>query len=160
MTITMPWQGTGSRRAVDRLAVVEAENARLAARQAAADDFFDRITADNADVHALWRYAEGKAADAENVVVCQEATIRDLERQVRELEERLTVAVKADAAGSRTQEIDVRSLTERFASGSVVSLHHSPQAAASPTHVPGWVKPDTDTVELPVLADRLVQGVA
>jgi anti-sigma factor ChrR (cupin superfamily) len=158
VTITMPWQGTGTRRAVDRLAIAEAENLRLTARQAEADRFFDQIMADNKDVHALWRYAEGKAASAEKVVVCQEATIRDLERQIRELEERLTVAVKADAAGSRTQEIDVRSLTERFATGPVVSLHHSPQAA-SPAHVPAWVKSDTDTVELPVLADRLVQGV-
>jgi predicted nucleic acid-binding Zn-ribbon protein len=159
MTLTLPWQGTGSHRAVDQLAVVNAENAKLRARQAEADRYFNQIIADNADVHALWQYAEHKAACAENVVVCQEATIRDLERQISELKERLTVAVKADAAAARTQEIDVRSLTERFASGPVVSLHHSPQAAVDPAHIP-FLVPDTDTVKLPVLADRLVQGAA
>lgn len=161
MTLTLPWQGTGSRRAVDQLAVVKAENARLAARQAEADRFFAQIIADNADVHALWQYAEHKAACTENVVVCQEATIRDLERQIRELKERLTVAVKADAAGSRTQEIDVRSLTERFASGPVRTLYQSPQAAKPAfIPVPAATTADTDTVELPVLADQLVQGTA
>ncbi|PJN00844.1 hypothetical protein CG740_23360 [Streptomyces sp. CB01201] len=156
MTITLPWRTPGRHtpegrlhRAKQELAAARADIAALLEWRAAADDFFERIMADNADVHALWQYAEDKSASAEKVVVCQQATIRDLERQLRELEQRLTVAVKADAAGSRTQEIDVRSLTERFASGPVVS----------PTHVPGWV-PDTDTVELPVLADRLVQGAA
>ncbi|MFD9630139.1 hypothetical protein [Streptomyces violascens] len=161
MTITLPWQGTGSRRAVDQLAAVKQRNTVLERRQTEADRFFQQITADNADVHALWQYAENKAACAEKVVVCQESVIRDLERQISELEERLSVAVRADAAGSRTQEIDVRSLTERFASGPVRTLYHSPQAA-SPAYVPvpAPAPTDSDTVALPALADQLVQGVS
>ena len=66
--------------------------------------------------------------------------VRGLEQQIADLERRLNVGVLAEAAAAKTQEIDVRSLRERFASGPVRALHSSPQARAGATHVPGWVK--------------------
>ncbi|MET9517482.1 hypothetical protein [Streptomyces sp. NPDC002994] len=93
------------------------ENRHLHNRQAAADDFFAVLMDDRAELHNLWQYAEHKAACAEDVVVCQEADIRDLHRQIADLTERLRVASLADSAASRTQEIDTRALLKRITQG-------------------------------------------
>ena len=66
--------------------------------------------------------------------------VRGLEQQVADLERRLDVGVLAESAAAKTQEIDVRSLQERFADGPVLALHSSPQARRGASHVPGWVK--------------------
>ena len=55
-------------------------------------------------------------------------TVRGLEQQIAGLEHRLSVGVLAEHVVAKTQEIDVRSLRERFADGPIRSLHHSPQA--------------------------------
>lgn len=142
MTITFPrLRGTGTRRAVDKLAELRDENIKLLTRQAATDNYFALLVNDRNDVYAAWRNAEQGRGEAEMVVVCQEATIRDLERQVADLERRLNVGVLAEAAAAHTQEIDLRELQERFAAGAVVSLNHSPQAI-DPANVPRtpWVQ--------------------
>lgn len=159
MTITLPWQGTGSHRSIDRLHAEEAKTRQLTEDLARATSQIAELKAEYKATYEAWKFAEHKASDAEQVVVCQESVIRDLERQIREGKERLNVASLADAAGARTQEIDVRSLSERFATGPVRTLYRSPQAA-NPAHVPAWVMPDADTVALPVLADQLVNGTA
>ncbi|MEY9995812.1 hypothetical protein ABIE67_007844 [Streptomyces sp. V4I8] len=66
--------------------------------------------------------------------------VRGLEAQITRLERRLEVSVLAEAAAAQTQEIDLRTLQERFAEGPVVALNQTPQARRSPDHVPGWVK--------------------
>jgi uncharacterized protein YhaN len=104
-------------RAADKVEELRAENAHLMNRQAAADDFFAVLMDDRAELHNLWQYAEHKAACAEDVVVCQEADIRDLHRQIADLTERLRVASLADSAASRTQEIDTRALLKRITQG-------------------------------------------
>jgi hypothetical protein len=55
-------------------------------------------------------------------------TVRGLEQQIADLQRRLDVGVKAEHVIAATQEIDVRSLRDRFTDGPVRSLHHSPQA--------------------------------
>ena len=75
-------------------------------------------------------------AVAEADVEARNAWIADLERQVAELRQRLDVRTFAEAAAARTQEIDVRSLQERFATGPVVALHEAPLAATDPARVP------------------------
>jgi predicted nucleic acid-binding Zn-ribbon protein len=54
--------------------------------------------------------------------------VAEMQQQIDDLTRRLNVGVLAGAAASETQEIDARELQDRFADGSVVSLHHSPQA--------------------------------
>ncbi len=132
------------------LAAVQADNARLLNRQAAADDFFmvqaQLITDLEADVRRLREELaaeQGARAVADADVEARNRWIRDLEREVSELKRRLEVRTWAEAAAARTQEIDVRDLRERFATGPVVSLHHSPQASTNPGHgTPTWARRD------------------
>jgi hypothetical protein len=70
--------------------------------------------------------------------------VRGLEEQIAELERRLGVACQANAAADLTQEIDTRDLQQRFATGRVVALQHSPQAATDPAHVPSWAVRDDE----------------
>lgn len=56
-------------------------------------------------------------------------TVRGLEQQIADLERRLNVGVLAEAAAAKTQEIDVRSLRERFETGDVRRLGAAPIAA-------------------------------
>lgn len=55
-------------------------------------------------------------------------TVRGLERELKELRERVAIACKAETAVTQTQELDVRSLRERFESGPVMRLGASPLA--------------------------------
>ena len=124
------------------------ENKLLLAREVAGGDFFTILIADRDEVHALWQHAEGKAADAELVVVCQQAEIKALADRVVALEARLANAdaitvppsIRDTAAmeDQATEPIDVRSIQARFAVGPVVTLANSPQAA-HPAHVPAVV---------------------
>ena len=121
------------------------ENRLLLNRQAAADDFFALLLKDRDEIHTLWRNAEEKAAEAEIVVVCQQAQIDELTAENLALKAELanTAAVtvlpmERDTTAfedQATAPIDVRDLQARFAAGPVVDLHHSPQAA-DPTHIP------------------------
>ncbi|WP_331445817.1 hypothetical protein [Streptomyces xanthochromogenes] len=164
MTITMPWQGTGSRRAVDEVARLRHQLAGaghcikgLRLQLADANEARDRANAKACRVGE----AEARAKAAVQSLTEMRAELLEL-RAYRDNHEAIDVPAgvrDVDPGDQPTVPVNVKSLQERFTSGPVVSLHNSPQAA-DPTHVPGWVKPDTDTVELPALADRLVQGVA
>ena len=141
-------------RATDRIAELEAqhaaelaglreENVRMHYFKQAADDHFmvmhQLVTDLEADVRRLRADlvdAQGARAVAEADVEARNAWIADLERQAAELRERLDVRTFAEAAAARTQEIDVRSLQERFATGPVVALHEAPLAATDPARVP------------------------
>ncbi|MEU1071846.1 MULTISPECIES: hypothetical protein [unclassified Streptomyces] len=78
MSMTQLWRGGGSRRAVDKVAELRAENVKLLTRQAAADDYFALLTADRDDVYAAWRAAKQRAAEAELVAVCVAADLDDM----------------------------------------------------------------------------------
>ncbi|MFE4867648.1 hypothetical protein [Streptomyces sp. NPDC056682] len=164
MTITMPWQGTGTRRAID-------EVARLRHQLAGAGILIQGLRLQVADAETARDKANAKAGrydEAEARAAAVEQAMDDLKDELLELRafkaRTLAVTVPAwhrdiDPGEQPTEPIDVRSLTERFATGPVRTLHQSPQAV-SPTHFPVCVVPDTDTVELPVLADQLAQGVS
>lgn len=121
-----------------KITQLRADVSRLLNWKLAADDYFAILQQDRADVYAAWQYAEDEAARAGDIVVWQEAKLRDLRRQVDELTRRLEVQCLAESAATTTQEIDVREIQARFANGPVISLHHSPQAK-NPAHVPSWV---------------------
>jgi hypothetical protein len=55
--------------------------------------------------------------------------VRGLEQQIADLERRLDVSTFAEAAAAKTQEIDVRSLQQRFETGGVLRLGAAPMAA-------------------------------
>lgn len=140
MTSILPrLRGHGGHRADDKIRELRADVLHLLNWQANAQDYFAILQTDRADVYAAWQYAEDKAARAEDVVVLQEARLRDLQRQVDELTRRLEVQCLAESAATTTQEIDLRDLQARFKDGPVVSLHHSPQAT-SPNHIPSWAR--------------------
>lgn len=61
--------------------------------------------------------------------------VAEMQQHIDDLTRRLEIGVLAEAAASKTQEIDARELQARFAEGPVVSLHHSPQAD-SPADTP------------------------
>jgi chromosome segregation ATPase len=124
------------------LADVQEDNARLLNFKAAADDYFmvqAQFTADlEADVRRLTEQLaaeQGARAVAEADVEARDRWIKDMERELADARRRLDIGVLAEAAASRTQETDMRDLRDRFATGPVVTLNNSPQAA-SPTHVP------------------------
>jgi hypothetical protein len=132
-------KGTGSRRAVDEVEELRAENVALLTRQAAADEHFmvldqliTGLEGDKRELQALLAAEQGARAVAEMDVETRGRWIADLESQVADLQRRLDIRGLAEAAAARTQELDVRSLRERFTAGQVVTLHHSPQAAAEP----------------------------
>ncbi|MGW1744504.1 hypothetical protein ACWCRD_02580 [Streptomyces sp. NPDC002092] len=66
--------------------------------------------------------------------------VRGLEQQVADLERRLDIRAFAEAAAAKTQELDVRSLQERFADGPVLALNQTPMARRGAGNVPAWVK--------------------
>ncbi|WP_137991226.1 hypothetical protein [Streptomyces vilmorinianum] len=84
MTITIPWRGTGIHRAAGS-AELRDENRKLLERQAAADEFFGRLLADRDAVYDAWQTAKQHAAEAELVVVCQQAEIEELKEEAAAL---------------------------------------------------------------------------
>ena len=121
------------------------ENRLLLAREVAAADFFALLIRDRDDVYAAWQQSQERAADAELVVVCQQAAIEELTAEVTALKAALANASRVDVppmerdtrhgADQATTPIDVRELRDRFNAGPVVTLHHSPQAA-NPARIP------------------------
>ncbi|MFD9463524.1 hypothetical protein [Streptomyces sp. NPDC060027] len=151
-------KGSGSRRAVDKVEELRDENTRLLTYLHQAGDEI-----------ALLRWdvtvATSRQGEAEELVVQLKADADDLiddrdvwKAEALALRARLAPFLAAEANANRvtvppmvrdtsafedqaTGPIDVRELRERFATGLVVSLHHSPQAA-SPVHVPSWAVAD------------------
>lgn len=146
-------KGTGSRRAVDRVSELREESARLltflhqagdeiallrwdltvaTSRQGEAEELVVQLKADIGDLtddRDTWK-AEALALRARfgpQIAAEENAHKITVPRMVRD-----TSAFEDQA----TAPIDVRELRERFASGPVVSLHHSPQAV-DPAHIPG-----------------------
>lgn len=151
-------KGNGSRRAADKVDALREENRKLLDRQLAADDYFAILTQDRNDVYAAWEFAEQARQEAEMVAACIQAERDEWKAEALALRARFGPQIAAEANATRvtvpqmvrdtsafedqaTAPIDVRELRERFASGPVVSLHHSPQAA-NPAHVPAWAVPE------------------
>lgn len=110
-------KGSGSRRAVDEVERLKQEAREHFAWRMAADDYFQRLRDDRADVYACWRKAEKGRQTAEEIVVDQESQIRDLKRQLAEAKRRLDVGVLAEAAAAKMQEIDVSGLRDNYSDG-------------------------------------------
>ncbi|MEV0917892.1 hypothetical protein AB0I93_26990 [Streptomyces sp. NPDC049967] len=121
------------------------ENQILLAREVAAADFFTLLIQDRDEVHAAWEQARGWAADAELVVVCQQADIEELQRENAALRAQLANAIRVDVppmvrdttngADPATAPVDVQELRTRFTAGPVVTLARSPHAT-DPAHIP------------------------
>jgi hypothetical protein len=121
------------------------ENQLLLARSVAAADFFALLIQDRDEMYAAWEQAKGRAAEAEQVVVCQQADIDDLRRENAALRAQLANAQRVnvppmerdttDGADQATAPIDVRELRERFAAGPVVTLPNA-RLATDPAHIP------------------------
>ncbi|MER7806118.1 hypothetical protein [Streptomyces sp900116325] len=78
------------------------ENRLLLARAVAADDFFTLLVQDRDQVYAAWEQSQQRAADAELVVVCQQADIDSLAAEVTRLRAELANLAAVDvAAGER-----------------------------------------------------------
>jgi hypothetical protein len=120
------------------------ENRLLLAREIAADDFFALLTQDRDDVYEAWEQARQQAADAELVVVCQQADIEELQRENAQLRAQLANATRVtvppmerdtrNGADQATAPIDVRPLWDAICIGPIVRVDN-PQAT-DPTHVP------------------------
>ncbi|WP_097982860.1 hypothetical protein [Streptomyces sp. f150] len=152
MSLTLGIRRPRKHRAVDEVGRLREENHRLLTQLFGARDHIAIQDQQLADVRA-------KRAEAEQVVVCLDADLRDrtTERdqardEIRQLHAQLAPYLAADANANAvtvppaerdttafedqaTAPIDVRELQARFTAGPVVSLHHSPQAA-DPTHIP------------------------
>ena len=128
-------RGNGAHRAVDEVARLRDDNAKLLERQAAADDFFQTqdklITGLEADVRTLKERAE----TAEKAVGQLEAVVRLRDQQIDDLTRKVEVGVKAEHAVTATQPF------------TVLPLHQAP--LANPANIPSWARgDDTDTQPL------------
>lgn len=94
-------KGTGRRRAVDKVAELEAENRSLFARQMAADDFFARLIQDRDDVYAAWAWAEQRRQEAEVVASCVMSERDELADEVQRLRHELAPYRAAEANATR-----------------------------------------------------------
>jgi 5'-3' exonuclease len=120
-------KGTGSRRAVDKLAELRDENVKLLNRQAAADDFFAILTHDRDEVYAMWKAEKERRETAEKELEQAENAIRLRNQRIADLERRVDVGVKAEHVIARTQEIDPAEV-RRYC---VTPLHLAPMAAVT-----------------------------
>lgn len=124
MSILDTFRGTGSRRAVDKVAELRDENRRLITMLAGSDDFFaiqgQLITDLEADVRRLKRQVES----GEQTIAQLEAVVRLRDREIDQLKHRLAVGVKAEHVIAETQPIPV------------LPLWQSPLAGTDPAHIP------------------------
>lgn len=127
-------KGSGSRRAVDKVAELREDNTRLLNRQLAADDFFAILTHDRDETDKAWRQEKERRETAEKELAQAEEAIRLRDRRIADLERRVDVGVKAEHVIAKTQELDVDEIRRHC----VMPLHQSPMAAVTdPGHVKG-----------------------
>ncbi|WP_435610929.1 hypothetical protein [Streptomyces sp. C10-9-1] len=82
--LAAPWRGTGTHRAPSP-AELARQNHELTTRLVAADSFFIRLIEDRDLVHAQAEEAARRAAEAEQVVACQQQEIERLTGQITAL---------------------------------------------------------------------------
>lgn len=129
MTLTIPFVAfprakERKHRQADTIRRLRREKRDLLDRQRAADDYFARLRTDRADVYAALQFAEHGRQAAEAIVIDQENQIRDLKRQLAEAQRRLEIGVLAEAAATRTQELDASGLRDNY-SASVRTLQQA-----------------------------------
>lgn len=93
-----------------------------------------------ADLEAERDNANERRDIAEKALAQAEEVIRLRDREIDDLKRRLDIGVKAEHIVAKTQELDLRTLQERFETGPVRRLGASPLAATHPAHVPAWVQ--------------------
>lgn len=87
MSITIPWKGTGTRRAPDRIAALEARVADLKRRLASADTLIRRVLVEKSDTYLDLRNAEQARDCATAAAAVKDVQIRELNARIRDLEE-------------------------------------------------------------------------
>lgn len=134
-------KGTGSHRAHDRIAELEAlvadlrdENVALLNRQAAADDFFMIQDQYATDLEAELAQEKRAHANTKADLQTRNRWVADLEGRLADAERRLEIRDLAETAVTKTQPIPV--ITP------VVPLHQSPMAVTNPGRVPSRAKQD------------------
>lgn len=138
-------KGTGSHRAHDRIAELEAlvadlrdENVVLLNRQAAADDFFMIQDQYTTDLEAELAQEKRAHANTRADLQARNRWVADLEGRLADAERRLEIRDLAETAVTKTQPIPV--ITP------VVPLHQSPMAVTDPGRAPSWAKQDDEGV--------------
>ncbi|MGX1254102.1 hypothetical protein RKD48_006613 [Streptomyces ambofaciens] len=149
-------KGTGSRRAVDKVAELEAVNsdlrhdmAKVMNRQAAADDFFAILMNDVVTTNAALEQERQRRELAETELAQAEAAVELRDQTIADLERRLTVGVLAESAATKTQELSIAEIRRHCVKP--VPLHQAPFATVDPGRVPPtWARGnDEDTQPLP-----------
>ncbi|MFF7184659.1 hypothetical protein ACFZAR_05370 [Streptomyces sp. NPDC008222] len=116
------------------------EVGRLRHQLAGADIFITGLRAQITDLEQKRDDANERRDIAEKALAQAEETIRLRDRQIADLQRKVDVGVKAEHVIAKTQELDLRTLQERFETGPVRRLGASPLAATHPAHVPAWVR--------------------
>lgn len=174
VTIILPWRGTGSRRAVDKLTETRRQLAAIQADNKALHARIVELRGCHEQTYMAWEAETGLRAEAEIVASCTQSQLEEAQAE----NERLTTEVTAlraqianltgvtvtpwlrdidpDDHPTEPGGIDVRPLWEALdRHGPVIPV--IPTVGTSPAHIPTWGTAD-DTVALPVL--RLMPGTA
>lgn len=126
MSLTIPWKGTGTRRAADRIAALTAEVADLKRRLASADTLIRRVMVEKSDTYLDLRNAEQARDCAQAAAAVKDVQIRELNARIRDL---LEERGEAPAAPLVT--------AARFDTGQVLRAGSRP--------VPSWASGETDS---------------
>jgi hypothetical protein len=94
-------KGTGSRRAVDKVAELREENVALLNRQAAADDFFAILTQDRNEVYAAWEFERAKRHEAEEAAARMQSESGEWRDRFLALQARFGPQLAAEANANR-----------------------------------------------------------
>jgi hypothetical protein len=94
-------KGTGSRRAVDKVAELRDENVALLNRQAAADDFFALLTQDRNEVYAAWEFERAKRHEAEEAAARMQSESDEWRDRFLALQARFGPQLAAEANANR-----------------------------------------------------------
>ncbi|CAL9646555.1 hypothetical protein [Streptomyces sp. enrichment culture] len=149
-------KGTGSRRAVDKVAELESVNsdlrhdmAKVMNRQAAADDFFAILMNDVVTTNAALEQERQRRELAETELAQAEAAVELRDQTIAALERRLAVVSLAESAATKTQEMSIAEIRRHCVKP--VPLHQAPFATVDPGRIPPtWTRgDDNDTQPLP-----------
>ncbi|WP_406730945.1 hypothetical protein [Streptomyces sp. NBC_01794] len=125
-TFTIPWKGTGTRRAPDRVAALEARVADLNRRLASADTLIRAVMVEKSDTYLDLRNAEQARDCAQADAAAKGVQNRELKQRIRDLEEQRGQAPAAPLVTA-----------QRFDTGQVLRAGKRP--------VPSWARGDSSS---------------
>lgn len=94
-------RGGGSRRAVDKVTELRAENRKLLTRQMAADDYFALLMQDRDEVYAAWTWSEQARQEAETAAACMQSDRDAWRDEALALRARFGAQIAAEANANR-----------------------------------------------------------